>query len=102
VEVEVWSTTNVREVLSRARPELESAGKDRAWVMCESFGEGGCGELNFSPFSIEKLISERELREYELLETIFNGWDPRSTSNALVLRTNHSHNATLVSVSGTI
>jgi len=49
VEVEVWGTTNVREVLSRARPELESAGKDRAWVLCESFGEGGCGEFLFDP-----------------------------------------------------
>jgi len=39
------------------------------------------------------------LREYELLETIFNGWDPRSTANALVLRTNHSHNPTMISVS---
>jgi hypothetical protein len=41
------------------------------------------------------------LREYELLETIFNGWDPRSTANALVLRTNHSHNPTMISVSYT-
>lgn len=45
-----------------------------------------------------KLISERELREYELLESVFNGWDPRSTANALVLRINHSHNPTMISV----
>ena len=44
IEVEVWATTNVKEVLSRTRAELDSAGKDRAWVLCESFGEGGCGE----------------------------------------------------------
>jgi hypothetical protein len=44
IEVEVWATTNVKEVLHRAKTELESAGKERAWVLCELFGEGGCGE----------------------------------------------------------
>jgi len=47
IEVEIWATTNVKEVLARVRVELDSAGKDRAWVLCESFGEGGCGESYF-------------------------------------------------------
>jgi hypothetical protein len=50
IEVEVWVTTNVKEVLSRVRVELDSAGKDRAWVLCEVFGEGGCGKPDI-PFA---------------------------------------------------
>ena len=48
IEVEVWSTTNVKEVLSRVRVELDPAGRDRAWVLCEVFGEGGCGKLDLA------------------------------------------------------
>jgi len=43
IEVQVSASTIVRDVLSRARIECESAGKDRAWVLCEAFGEAGCG-----------------------------------------------------------
>jgi hypothetical protein len=49
IEVEVWAATNVKEVLSRVRVELDPAGKDRAWVLCEVFGEGGCGKLGLAP-----------------------------------------------------
>jgi hypothetical protein len=30
--------------------ELDSAGKDRAWVLCEVFGERGCGKPDI-PFA---------------------------------------------------
>jgi len=54
--VEVWVTTNVKEVLSRVRVELDSAGKDRAWVLCEVFGEGGCGEfgIDFAGYQADR------------------------------------------------
>lgn len=56
IEVQVSASTIAKDVLSRSRIELESPGRDRAWVLCEAFGEGGCG---MSPLPKRELSDKR-------------------------------------------
>ena len=44
LDVEVTSETYVRELVAKANATLGRPSDDKAWVLCEAFGELGCGE----------------------------------------------------------
>ena len=45
LEMEVTADTYVRELVFKANGILGRPSDDKAWVLCEAFGELGCGEL---------------------------------------------------------
>lgn len=93
IDMAVYTDTNVSELLAKAGEELGPPSQKHSWVLCEAFGELGCGE---SRLSLRVLGShadgwiERRLREYEEVAPVLNGWDPLATTNALVLRTSNN------------
>ncbi|KAK4685319.1 hypothetical protein P7C73_g4833, partial [Tremellales sp. Uapishka_1] len=74
VVLELYPETTAKDVLDMSRGDLAGLPHGVLWVLCEVFGEMGC---------------QRQIREYESVQSIVKGWDPNAKFNCFVYTQSH-------------